>query len=202
MRRTLLALSTFAFLLLPAGAGAQVVWDAPSMLHPGAPSGLSVLLVEGHPGDGLGALGVWRESSAPVGLGFRAGVVEDPVDDVAAVFGVDVSGALAGPEGPGEPQLMWWTGAGVGVGDEFIASFPLGLVVGWQAQDEGVSFMPYLGGHLALDAHTGPGDGLELDGAVDLGLDLDFNQRLTVRFGAALGDRDALAIGVQLPTGR
>lgn len=201
MKRLSLVLATLA-LLIPTGTRAQVVWDVPSMLHPGAPAGLSVLLMEAHPGDGLGALAVWRETSAPVGLGFRAGLAEELDDDVAATFGIDVSGALAGPEGPGEPQIMWWTGAGLGVGDEVAVSLPLGLVVGWQAQEEGISFMPYLGAHLALDAVTGPGDDLDLDGAVDLGLDLDFDRSLTVRFGAAVGDRDALAVGVQIPMGR
>lgn len=194
-------------LLLPSGAGAQVVWDVPSMMHPGAPAGLSVLLAEAHPGDGLGALALWRRSAAPVGVGFRAGVTEQDVspgsdeDDVAALFGVDISGTLAELEGAGEPQVMWWTGAGLGVGDDLLVSFPAGLVIGWRAREESVSFMPYVGGHLALDVRTGDGDDLELDGTVDLGLDLSFDDRFTVRFGAAVGDRDALAIGVHFPTG-
>lgn len=201
MKRALTPLLAL-LLALPAGGAAQVVWDAPSLLHPGSPAGLSILLAETHPAEGLGALGIWRQDAAPMGLGFRASVAEGPGDDLAASFGVDVSGPLAGPDGPGEPQLLWWTGAGIGVGDEVVASFPLGLVVGWQARDEGVSFMPWVGGHLALDVMTGPGDDLELDGALDLGVDLDFDGRVTVRFGAALGDREALAVGVHFPTTR
>ncbi len=206
MKHLFAALAVLA-LLLPSGVGAQVVWDVPSMLHPGAPAGLSVLLTEAHPGDGLGALAMWRRSAAPVGIGFRAGVTEQDDGrgsddgDVAALFGVDVSGSLAELEGAGEPQVMWWTGAGLGVGDDLLVSFPAGLVIGWQAREESVSFRPYVGAHLALDVRTGDGDDLDLDGTVDLGLDLDFDDRLTVRFGASVGDRDALAIGVHFPTG-
>ncbi len=88
------------------------------------------------------------------------------------------------------------------VGEEFAASFPLGLVVGWQASDEGVSFAPYAGGHLALDVVSGPGDDMDLEGVVDLGLDMTFDRGFMVRFGAALGDREALAIGIRVPHGR
>ena len=202
--RTVASALAALLLVVPSGVRAQVVWDVPSLLHPGAPAGLSILLMEAHPGDGLGGLATWRSDPAPVGLGFRAAVAEEAGrdDDVAASFGVDVSGSLAELEGPGDPGLMWWTGAGLGVGEEVVVSFPLGLVAGWRLSDEGVSFSPWVGGHVVLDVATGPGDDLDLDGTVDLGLDLDFDRRVTVRFGAALGDRDALAVGVHFPTSR
>ena len=189
-------------LLLPTLAAGQVAWDAPSMMRPGSPAGLSVFLMDVHPGGGLGGLATWRASPAPVGLGFRAGLAEGPgTDDVSALFGVDVSGSIAGSGGPGTPRLLWWTGAGAGLGDDLLVSFPLGLVAGWQAQEEGVSFAPYVGAHLVLDVRTGAGDGLDLDAAMDLGLDLTFDRSFMVRFGATLGAREALAVGVRLPSG-
>ena len=183
----------------PAPSVAQAVWDSPSFLHPSAPSGLTVAVTDASPGDGLGVLAIWRGAAAPAGLGFRAGISEAPGDDVVALFGVDVSGSLSGVMGANGPEALWWTGAGVAAGDDFSASLPLGLVFGWTARDQGVSFMPYVGGHVALDVLLGDQDDLDLDGAVDLGLDLAFASGWTFRFGAALGGRDALGIGVRVP---
>jgi hypothetical protein len=186
-------------LVAPAGAGAQVAWDVPAMMRPGAPSGLSLLLIEAHPGDGLGGLAIWRGSPAPVGLGFRGGIAEEPGDDAAVILGIDVSGPLASPGTDGQPQVIWWTGAGAGVGEELLLSFPLGLVLGWELSDEGVTFAPHVGAHVTLDVITGPGDDLDLDGSVDLGVDLGFASGLMVRFAAAVGGRESLGIGVRLP---
>lgn len=195
----------FAFLLLaltlsPTTASAQIVWDAPAMMRPGAPSGLSVLLLEPYPGNEFGALAIWRQAPAPTGFGLRVGVAEDATDDVAVMFGLDVSGPLADLGGSGDPRLIWWSGAGVGIGDEIVASFPAGIVLGWTIESEGVVFAPSIGGHIAMDVMSGPGDDLDLEGSVDFGMDLGFNSGLAVRFGAAVGGREALAIGVRLPT--
>jgi hypothetical protein len=46
------------------------------------------------------------------------------------------------------------------------------------------------------DDEEADGDNTNLDLAVDLGLDLRFSPNFTVRFGATLGDREAVAIGL------
>ncbi len=189
-----------AMTLFPAAASAQIVWDAPSMMRPGAPPGLSLFLFEPHPGNDFGALAIWRQSPAPVGLGYRLGVAQDATDDLAVMFGLDVSGPLSNLGGAGDPRLIWWAGAGLGIGNELVASFPAGIVLGWSIPSEGVVFAPSIGGHVALDILTGPGDDLEIEGAVDLGMDLGFQSGFQVRFGATLGGREALAIGIRLPT--
>jgi hypothetical protein len=190
-----------ACLLMPGSAAAQVVWDAPSMMRPGAPAGLSILLLEAHPTDELGVLAAWRSASAPTGLGLRAGLAEDRGGDLAAMFGLDVSGSLGSLDSDlGDPAVMWWTGGGIGIGDELVASFPLGIVVGWTATGDGLTVAPYVGGHATLDVITGPGDDLDIDASVDLGVDLGFDSGFMVRFGASIGDRDALAVGIRLPS--
>jgi hypothetical protein len=168
-------------------------------MRPGSPPGLSLAVTDSDPGDGLSVLALWRSAGAPAGLGFRAGVAEAPGDEVVGIFGIDVSGSLSGTMGPGAPEAIWWTGAGIGLGDDVSASFPLGLVFGWTGRDENVSFMPYAGGHLVLDVISGPDDDLDLEGVVDLGLDLAFSQGWTFRFGAALGGRESLGIGFRVP---
>lgn len=205
MKRTILV--GMLALLAPATAAAQAdppvippVWDAPALIRPGAPSGLSLFVVEPARSHDLGALAYWRTSPAPVGVGLRGGIVEDFAGEAAGIFGIDVSGQLAMASGTGQPELMWWTGAGLGFGDEVIASFPLGIVVGWTLTDEGVTFSPNLGGHVALDVNTGPGDDIDIDGTVDLGLDVGFQNGFMIRFGAAVADRDAFGIGLRLPS--
>lgn len=199
--RPLKAATLTLALLVPGTLSAQAAWDAPSFMRSGAPSGLTIALTDSDPGDGLAVLGLWRRSPAPLGIGFRAGIAEAPGDEVIGIFGLDVSGSLTGLTEPGGPEAMWWTGAGVGIGDDFFASFPLGLVFGWTGRDEGVSFMPYVGGHMVLDVMTAGDDDLDLDGAVDLGLDVGFQSGWMVRFGAALGGRESLGIGMRVPTG-
>ena len=200
MRLSILgAACSLIVLSAPSPTHAQVVWDAPALISPGAPSGFSVLLLEAYPSDELGVLAAWRRSPAPVGLGVRGGLAEDGTGDLAGVFGIDVSGSLATLEGAGDPGVIWWTGAGLGVGDEVILSFPLGIVLGWQARSESITFMPYVGGHAVLDVFTGPGDDLDIDATADLGLDMAFGSGFMVRFGISIG-RDALAFGVRFPT--
>jgi len=136
-----------------------------------------------------------------VGLGYRAAVAEEAGSgDLAASFGIDVSGMLArGVEGS-ELDLMWWWGGGVGIGSETVVSFPLGIMLGWTGSGGEVMLSPYGGAHMVLDIASGPGDSLEFDAAVDLGLDLVLSSGLTVRFGASLGDRESIAAGLRLPT--
>jgi hypothetical protein len=194
----------FVFILLslglPVSASSQIAWDAPSLMRPGSPSGLSILLFEGYPGDELGVMVGWRNSAAPSGVGVRVGLADDPGGDLAVMGGLDFSGLLAQLDGAGDPAVMWWTGAGLGVGDEFLASFPLGLAFGWRGSSDGVVFLPYAGGHASLDIFSGPGDDVDIDGSVDLGVDIGWSSRFMVRFGASVGGRDSFAIGVRLPT--
>jgi hypothetical protein len=93
---------------------------------------------------------------------------------------------------------MWWSGGGLGIGSETLVTIPLGLIVGWTGGTD-VTLSPYGGGHLNLDIWSGPGDSLDLSGAVDLGIDLGFQSGWLVRFGVSIGDREALAIGLRLP---
>lgn len=184
---------------LPGAAAAQVAWDSPSLMRPSAPAGLSVLLVDPAPNTDLGAMALWRRSPTPVGLGFRAGLANGADNELAAFFGLDVSGSLGTMSPPTGPAVMWWSGAGIGVHHDARISVPAGLVLGWSSRGQGVSFHPYVGGHVALDVLTARHGDIRLGGAVDLGVDLAFEGGWAIRFGASAGDRDALAIGVRLP---
>jgi hypothetical protein len=201
VRRTIVVALLTAALAAPASA--QIAWESPALISPVAPSGLSLFLIEAAGGE-LGALATYRREAGPVGYGFRFAIADEGgVDsDVAIAGGIDISGFLARAVEGSEVDLVWWSGAGLGVGNETLVTIPLGLIVGWSGSGGDVVISPYGGGHVTLDIASGGGDNVDLDLVADLGLDLVLPSGWLLRFGATLADggRDALALGVRLPT--
>jgi len=188
---TLIALS-------PVMASAQILWDAPPLVSHVAPSGLSLFLVSPQGGD-LGGLVTFRHEAGPVGLGYRFAISdENGSSDVAFAGGVDISGFLARAVEGSEVDVMWWSGAGIGVGQESVVSIPVGALIGWSGQGGDVILSPYGGGHITLDVSTVDQDNVRLGGSFDLGLDVVLSSGWLVRFGGSIGDRDALALGVKI----
>jgi hypothetical protein len=179
-------------------SAAQIAWDAPPLISHVAPAGVSVFLVSPAGGD-LGGLLTYRHSAGPVGLGYRFAIADESGprdDDVAVAAGIDVSGFLARAVEGSELDVIWWSGAGFGIGDEVLVSIPLGALVGWSGSGGDAVLSPYAGGHLSLDISSADQDNVNLSGAVDLGLDIVLSS-VIVRFGASVGDREAIAIGVK-----
>lgn len=179
------------------------------LLAPGAPAGWGFHLVDPDYG-GIGGLVTWRAEPAPVGLGFRGGLYEGVRDDLALVAGVDVSGVIHRGSGEVPVDIIWFSGAGVGVDDDLLVSVPAGISFGWSFSGDDVQFRPYVAPRLVLDAliddDDGPGregddDDLDLSAAVEIGLDLGFDPRWALRTAASFGDRDAVSIGIVLTPG-
>jgi len=195
-RKAIFCLIAGIFFLPPRSAEGQVAWDAPLLSSPSAPAGWGIFLTDPSHGSGIGVLGTWNGGGP---LGFRLGVAEGRRDDLALYGGVDLAGAIVRASSDFPLDLDWVTGAGMGVGDAMLLSFPLGLSLGRAVTADGVWFNPYVTPRVVLDAWMGssrPRDGLHMRLAVDLGIDLAFDPRWAIRFGATLGDRDALAVGV------
>lgn len=189
----------FALLTFGAEARGQVAWDSPMLLPPRPPAGLGLYLVEPAGGD-LGGMLTWRSGGGPANIGFRVGVAEDEPDDDVAVFGgVDFAGGIRAGGFP--LDLAWLAGIGLGVGDGVLISVPFGISLGGTIDADGVRFIPYGSPRLVLDALFDGGQGeddsdLDLDVAVDLGVDLFFSPGWGVRVGGTLGDREAVAVGI------
>lgn len=184
----------------PASVTAQTAWDAPPLISHVAPAGVSLFLVSPAGGD-LGGLVTLRHEAGPVGLGYRLSLTdENASDDLAVAAGVDISGFLARGVEDSPVDVMWWSGAGLGWGENTIISLPLGALVGWSGQGGDVILSPYGGGHLVMDISDIEGDNVSLGGAFDFGLDVVLSSGWLVRFGGSVGDRDALAIGVKIDT--
>lgn len=190
-----------AALVLPAGASAQTAWDSPLLLPPRPQPGLGIYLADMHAG-GLGVLGAWRSSTWNYGL--RFGLSEGSGDEDVAVFGgVDYTGLINTATSDFPLDVDWVFGAGAGISDGVLFSVPLGLTLGVSFQGEDARFVPFMTPRVVLDAFFGNdvrGSGLDLDFAVDVGLDLRLMRGplagKSIRFAASLGDRDALAAGV------
>ena len=198
MHKRLIMLLLSMLLLTTGRAAAQIAWDAPYLVPPAAPPGFGLYLMDVH-GGGLGVMGAWRSRTGSYGL--RAGIAEARGDDIGAFGGVDFSGRITRANSDFPLDVDWVFGAGLGGADWVRVSVPLGLTLGHTFRGDGATFIPYITPRIILDAafDRGPDDDTDTDLglAVDLGLDLRFPRTgFIVRFGASLGDRDAVAIGV------
>lgn len=185
--------------LLPGRVAGQIGWDSPLLLPPNAPDGLGVFLVDVAGGD-LGVLGTWR--SPFWNFGVRAGIAEGRGNDLGVFGGLDFTGSLTRSNDEFPLDIDWVFGAGLGIVDGVLISVPLGLSLGHAFENEGVGFVPYLTPRVVLDAcidcdrYRAEEDDVSLDFAADLGLDLRVTRSFLIRFGATLGDREAVAIGI------
>ena len=199
MLRTLTVAALVAALAAPASS--QILWDSPAFISPVVPAGFSVFLLN-PAGGNIGALGTLRHEAGPVGLGYRAAIAgEDGSDGLALSGGVDVSGYLARAVEGSEVDVIWWAGGGLGVGAETVFTAPLGVILGWSGSGGNVVLSPYGGGHVIVDLASGTGDSVRFNAVVDLGVDLVLQSGWMVRFGASLGDRKSLALGIKIPRG-
>jgi hypothetical protein len=196
MRTRAALIAAFAVFAMAGPARAQVAWDSPILLPPMPTAGTGIYLMEAD-GAGLGVLGTWRGGP---GLGFRLGIAEGRRDGVAVLGGADMVLPIS-RAGPGFPlDLSWFVGVGAGFDDWVLLSVPLGLSLGRTFVGDGVRFTPYVAPRVALDAQFGrdaPGDDVGLGLAVDLGFDLGFQPGWAIHFGASMGDRGGMAVGVR-----
>ena len=201
MLRTLVVATLVATLVAASAvpASAQTLWDAPPLVSHVVPAGVSLFVINPAGGD-LGGLVTFRHDAGPVGLGYRFAISDQngPSGDLAVAGGVDVSGFLSRAVEGSEVDVMWWSGAGIGLGNETVVSIPVGALIGWSGQGGDVILSPYGGGHVTLDISTSDADNVHFGGSFDLGLDIVLSSGWLIRFGASLGDRDALALGVKI----
>lgn len=198
MRRLIVGLALFCALGAASESRAQVVWDSPTLLPPRAGPGIGIYLVDVHRG-GLGVLGTWR--GTPLGMGLRFGVAEGPGDDgVAILGGLDYMASLVRVSPDFPLDLSWLVGVGIGHADYTVLSVPFGLTIGRTFTAPEVSFTPYLTPKVIVDAHLGRGpnddNDMELEFDLDLGIDVAFQPGWAIRFGAGLGSRSGIGIGI------
>lgn len=192
-----LAAVLLGFVLLTAAPASAQVWDSPMLAPPAPEMGYGFYLFE-PPGADLGLLGTWR-SPATRNVRVRFGLADSNTDDVAVVFGGDYSSLLRGPTPDFPLQVGWVIGAGLAFADDLAFSAPFGATFGVPLDLEDLRLIPYVTPRVVFDAFFDDNDGgddTNLDFAFDLGLDARIGPTWGIRFGATIGDREAIAIGV------
>lgn len=179
-----------------APAAAQTAWDSPALISHVVPAGPSLFLLSPAGGD-IGGLLTLRHEAGPVGLGYRASISDQNPDGIAVAGGIDISGFLSRSVEDAPLDVLWWSGLGVGIGDNTVFSVPVGAIVGWTGSGDGATFNPYAGAHATLDITNIDGNEVSLGASFDLGIDLVLPSGWVVRFGGTVGDREAFAIGVR-----
>lgn len=198
-----------ALALGPGGAGAQLAPETPRLVSPHASGGLAAHWVRGgtYPGDDDALLVTWAMPGLPDGLRLRGGVGRGDRASNAVMGGFDVQGPLLRGHAALPFDLDWQGGAAVSVGDWTLISVPVGIT-GGVAWTRGRAWIaPYLSAGLVAELRTGedaPERSTEVSSALDIGLDLAFDRerRVVIRTAAALGDRQAVSVGVALGLGR
>jgi hypothetical protein len=192
-----IAFAALIVMLLPASKlQAQVAWESPMLASPRPPTGLGLYIAD-VAGGGLGLIGTYRGGTSS-GLEFRFGIAEGgPDDDINGLLGASLSGLLARESGDMPFDISWTAGAGVGFGDWALITIPAGISFGHTFRGE-VNLTPYVTPRLHLDIATGDnvGDDTDIGFSVDIGFDLALRRDWMLRFGAALGDHEAFAIGL------
>jgi hypothetical protein len=203
VRRALFAVLLTA-LLAPGMLRAQMAWESPQMIRPGAPSGWSFLFIDYglDPYRGMGGGIIWREDRAPKGLGIRASAAQGLGDKVNFAGGVDVTGSLL-HSSVFPLELIWLSGIGGAYGEYFEAGIPIGVAGGRSAESKPVWFNPYTSARAVLETRVGeaaPEGRFSLALAIDVGADLAFgaDRNFLVRMAVSLGDRHAASLGISL----
>jgi hypothetical protein len=197
MRRNFFAVLLLGFALVPGKVQAQA-WESPFLMPPAPPPGVGIYLMDVAGGE-LGAMLSYRSSS--YGLGLRGGIAETPGDNVGGFGGIDFNGNIHRNSRDFPLDVDWVFGAGLGVNEDYLLlTVPLGLTLGHTFNADRAVFKPYMTPRIHLDAAFGDqDDDTDLGISFDIGLDLQLSRSRTapvIRFGASLGDHEAVAVGL------
>jgi hypothetical protein len=199
----------FLLLCAPASLRAQLSWESPQLLRPGAPAGWSILFIDYglDPNSGIGGAFVYRTDPAPRGLGWRGSVAQGLGDKLNFAGGVDVSAPLLRASGGFPLDLIWTSGAGGSYGEYLQIAVPVGVAGGRSLTAEHVWFNPYTSARAVIESRLGDaapeGDVVSFGLAIDVGADLALgrSRNFLLRMAVSLGDRNAAAIGLHLGAG-
>lgn len=199
MRTTRSALVLLGLLLGSAGSVAAQGWDMPSFFSPRPGEDIGLYIIDADGVDDIGIAGIWRQEGN-LNLGVRAGIVGD--DHFA--LGAEFYGPIRGIEAP--ILLSWVVGLGGTFNDVTWLRIPAGVSVGVNVDAGSVRILPYVHPRVAFDYFSfdtpaGDESDSELNFDLDLGADVDVG-RFVLRFGATIGDFDAIGIGAAYKWGR
>jgi hypothetical protein len=186
-------------------AAAQIAWDTPRLIGPETPAGLGVywMRAETLPGDHNAAFGSWSLPGTAGAIAVRGGIGTG-VDEENAIFGgIDLRAPIARHTDAQPLDLEWSGGAGFGLGEYFLASVPVAVSAGRSWASGSVWFAPYATVGATIDYRYGDSDSVpdeefEIQATASLGLDVAFDaaRRFVFRAAAAMGERQAVSVGL------
>jgi hypothetical protein len=191
-------------LILARPATAQIAWDTPRLIGPESPSGIGFywMRAETLPGDHNAVIGSWSLPRTRGAVSVRGGIGTGVAEENAVFGGVDLRAPIARHSATQPLDLEWSGGAGVGVGEYLLASVPVAVSAGRSWASGSVWFAPYVSVGATFDYRYGdsdfvPDEEFEIQATAGVGVDLAFDaaRRFVVRAAAALGERQAVAVG-------
>jgi hypothetical protein len=203
-------LATAFAAVVAAPVHAQIAWDTPRLTGPESPAGLgaywmrSEVLTE----DGDAVFGTFSLPGTGGAVTLRGGLGTGVAEENAFFGGVDLRARIATHTQTQPFDVAWSGGAGLGIGEYFLISVPFAVSVGRSWASSAVWFAPYLSAGATVDYRLGdsdlvPEEEYEVQATAGLGADLSFDpsRRFVVRVSTALGDRQAVAVGLVISGG-
>jgi hypothetical protein len=186
-------------------AAQQLFWDAPSFFSPRPMDDIGIYVTRANQTfeDATGLSAIWRQSGN-LNLGVRAGVADLSDAGGTVLVGAEFYGPLNSLLPASQLEIAWGLGAGAVFGSNYTTfSVPLGLSIGLRLGSSGFQILPYAHPRLSLDIQAYDQNGTETtktDGSValDLGADISIGERLILRVGGSLLDREAFGAGLAL----
>jgi hypothetical protein len=206
MKRPFASIASVTLALTFAGpAAAQIAWDAPRLSGPESPSGLGLYWsrAEVLPGDHNVVFATFSLPGTNGAVSVRGGIGTGAGEETAAFGGVDLRAPIARHTDAQPLDLEWSGGAGLGVGEYVLISVPVAVSAGRSWASGSVWFAPYVSMGATFDYRIGESDAMpdeefEIQATAGIGVDMAFDaaRRVVLRVSTAVGERQALALGV------
>ena len=186
-------------------SAAQIAWDAPRLTGPESPSGIGIhwMRAEVLPGDHNAVFGTLSLPGTNGAVSVRGGIGTGVAEENAAFGGVDLRAPIARHTATQPLDLEWSGGAGLGVGEYVLISVPVAVSAGRSWASGSVWFAPYVSLGATIDYRIGdsdfvPDEEFEIQATAGIGVDMAFDpaRRFVLRVSTALGERQAIALGL------
>jgi hypothetical protein len=197
MRKRWFGLVLGLSLALPAATRAQS-WEAPAFFAPRRHDDIGLYLFDPEGGD-LGLMGIWRQSGA-INLGVRAGF-GGVSGDRTVLVGAELYGLLVEPNADNVVAAAWLVAAGATFDGATWLRIPAGVSLGARLDAGGFAVTPYAYPRVSFDLVSVDVAGVEetdteFNVDIDLGAEVQLDERFLLRGAFTIGDRNTVGFGL------
>jgi hypothetical protein len=175
------------------------------LVGPETPGGLGLywMRAEVLPGDHNAVFGSLSLPGSDGAISVRGGIGTGVDEENAYFAGLDLRAPIARHSATQPLDLEWSGGAGASYGEYLLVSVPVAVSAGRSWASGSVWFAPYVSAGATLDYRYGDSDSVpeeeyEIQATAGLGVDVAFDaaRRFVFRAAAAVGERQAVAVGL------